>query len=65
MAAITGAGGRTGGQMTQWPRPKSDVRRDRLITIGILIALAAVLAFVVWLASLGGQPVDHEYWMTL
>ena len=64
MAALTGAGGQTGTGRSPWPRPSSEVRRDRLITIAILIALAAVLGFVVWLASLGGQPVDHEYWMT-
>ena len=43
---------------------KQQLRHDRMVGIAVLAIIAALMALMMWLASLGGgTPADvHDYW---
>jgi hypothetical protein len=46
-------------------RDEAQLRHERLTGVIVLIVIAAIMALMIWLASMSGVPDDahYEYWM--
>ena len=64
MATAPKSLGKHDSQAPQKPLPLDDqqLRRDRLVGVLVLLAIVALIALMIWLATLGEAPQDVDYW---